>query len=93
MKNLKKKKNIEVLIINEKLKEEDVDVSLPSRENNYFDSKIHPITQTINEIVSILGALGLTYEEGPILRMIFIILQLLIFQRTIQQDKCMIHSI
>ena len=61
----KKKKNIEVLIINEKLKEEDVDVSLPSRENNYYDSKIHPITQTINEIVSILGALGLTYEEGP----------------------------
>ena len=38
---------------------------MPSRENNLFDSKIHPITHTTNEIVSILGALGLTYEEGP----------------------------
>ncbi len=61
----RKKKNIEVLILNEKLKSENIDISLPSRENNLFESKIHPITHTTNEIVSILGALGLTYEEGP----------------------------
>ena len=38
---------------------------MPARENNYFEAKIHPINQTINEIVSILGSMGLTYEEGP----------------------------
>ena len=38
---------------------------MPPRENSLYNSKIHPITHTINEIVSILGAMGLTYEEGP----------------------------
>ena len=53
------------MIIDEKLKDENVDISLPPREKSAYDSKIHPITHTINEIVSILGAMGLTYEEGP----------------------------
>ena len=61
----KKKKNIEDLSIDERLKDENVDVSLPPRETHTHESKIHPITHTINEIVSILGAMGLTYQEGP----------------------------
>ncbi len=61
----KKKKNIEDLVINEKLKDENIDISLPTRETAAYDPKIHPITQTINEIVSILGSMGLSYEEGP----------------------------
>ena len=60
-----KKKSIEAAVINEKLKDESLDISLPPRENSLYNSKIHPITHTINEIVSILGAMGLTYEEGP----------------------------
>ena len=60
-----KKKEIESKSINEKLKEEDVDTSLPTRELFKLTSKIHPITHTINEIVSILGSMGLSYEEGP----------------------------
>ena len=61
----KKKKSIDTLIVNEKLKDENLDISLPHREINAHDSKIHPITHTINEIVSILGSMGLSYEEGP----------------------------
>ena len=60
-----KKKEIEFKNINEKLKEENVDTSLPTRELFKLTSKIHPITHTINEIVSILGSMGLSYEEGP----------------------------
>ena len=60
-----KKKEIESKNINEKLKEENVDTSLPTRESFKLTSKIHPITHTINEIVSILGSMGLSYEEGP----------------------------
>lgn len=60
-----KKKEIESKSINEKLKEENVDISLPTRELFKLTSKIHPITHTINEIVSILGSMGLSYEEGP----------------------------
>ena len=60
-----KKKEIESKSINEKLKEENVDTSLPTRELFKLTSKIHPITHTINEIVSILGSMGLSYEEGP----------------------------
>ena len=65
LKNLKLKKEIESKSINEKLKEENVDTSLPTRELFKLTSKIHPITHTINEIVSILGSMGLSYEEGP----------------------------
>ena len=60
-----KKKKIEILLVNEKLKDENVDISLPPREHSPQNSKIHPITHTINEIVSILGSMGLSYEEGP----------------------------
>ncbi len=60
-----KKKEIDSKSINEKLKEENVDTSLPTRELFKLTSKIHPITHTINEIVSILGSMGLSYEEGP----------------------------
>ena len=64
--NLEKKKSkIEQILIKEELQKEQIDISLPTREEEHFDSKIHPITHTINEIVSILGNMGLNYEEGP----------------------------
>ena len=61
----KKKKVIEQIQIKEKLQKEQIDISLPTREEKKFDSKIHPITHTVNEIISILGNMGLNYEEGP----------------------------
>ena len=64
--NLEKKKNvIQQIEIEKKLQNEQIDISLPTREEEKFDSKIHPITHTVNEIVSILGNMGLNYEEGP----------------------------
>ncbi|MBT3307368.1 MAG: phenylalanine--tRNA ligase subunit alpha [Alphaproteobacteria bacterium] len=46
-----------------KLAAETVDVSLPVRPAR--DGLIHPISQTIDEVVAILGELGLSVAEGP----------------------------
>ena len=49
--------------INEKLNKEKVDVTLPSRP--YLKGKIHPVSQTIDEISSIFSEIGFSVEEGP----------------------------
>ncbi len=46
-----------------KLATETVDVSLPVRPER--EGLIHPISQTIDEVVAILGELGLSVVEGP----------------------------
>ncbi len=64
--NLENKKNkIELEEINSSLEKDYVDSSLPPREVKLIKAKVHPITQTMNEIISILGGMGLAYEEGP----------------------------
>ncbi len=60
-----KKVRIRKQEISEQLKKESIDISLPPRSSSFIEAKIHPITQTTNEIVSILGSMGLSYEEGP----------------------------
>ncbi len=49
--------------INEKLKTEKIDVTLPGR--NYFKGKIHPVSQVIDEVTSIFSEIGFSVEEGP----------------------------
>ncbi len=49
--------------INEKLEKEKVDVSLPGRP--FARGKIHPVSQTIDEISSIFSEIGFSVEEGP----------------------------
>ena len=49
--------------INEKLKNEKIDVTLPERP--FVIGKIHPVSQTIDEISSIFSEIGFTVEEGP----------------------------
>ena len=49
---------IEELEINEKLNKEKIDVTLPSR--SYQRGKIHPVSQTIDEISCIFSEIGLT---------------------------------
>ena len=49
--------------INEKLKNEKIDVTLPERP--FVRGKIHPVSQTIDEISSIFSEIGFTVEEGP----------------------------
>ena len=58
-------KNIEIETseINEKLKNEKVDVTLPER--TFSRGKIHPVSQVIDEISSIFSEIGFNVEEGP----------------------------
>ena len=58
-------KNIEIETseINEKLKNEKVDVTLPTRPARL--GKIHPVSQVIDEISSIFSEIGFSVAEGP----------------------------
>ena len=60
-----KREELEANELDIKLSKEFIDCTLPTRNSTPSEAKIHPITQTINEIVSILGEMGLSYEEGP----------------------------
>tara|TARA_B100001778_G_scaffold313818_1_gene298560 strand:- start:23 stop:1090 length:1068 start_codon:yes stop_codon:yes gene_type:complete len=54
---------IEVDEINNKLKNEKVDITLPER--SFLQGKIHPVSQAIDEISSIFSEIGFSVEEGP----------------------------
>ncbi|MDC3157096.1 phenylalanine--tRNA ligase subunit alpha [Candidatus Pelagibacter bacterium] len=58
-------KNIEIETseINEKLKNEKIDVTLPIRPDR--TGKIHPVSQVIDEISSIFSEIGFSVAEGP----------------------------
>tara|TARA_B100001121_G_scaffold282599_1_gene276075 strand:+ start:343 stop:1410 length:1068 start_codon:yes stop_codon:yes gene_type:complete len=49
--------------INEKLEKEKIDITLPERP--FLKGKIHPVSQTIDEISSIFSEIGFSVEEGP----------------------------
>ena len=49
--------------INKKLEKERVDITLPER--SFVRGKIHPVSQTIDEISSIFSEIGFSVEEGP----------------------------
>ena len=56
-------KEIEIAEINEKLENEKIDITLPERP--FVRGKIHPVSQTIDEISSIFSEIGFSVEEGP----------------------------
>lgn len=58
-----KKKLLEQDFINEKLKQEKIDITLPTRPSKF--GKIHPITQATHEITNIFAKLGFTVAQGP----------------------------
>ncbi len=49
--------------INQKLDKEKIDITLPER--SFVRGKIHPVSQTIDEISSIFSEIGFSVEEGP----------------------------
>tara|TARA_X000000368_G_scaffold408091_1_gene388315 strand:+ start:567 stop:1634 length:1068 start_codon:yes stop_codon:yes gene_type:complete len=59
----KKFSELENSEINEKLKDEKIDITLPTRQQ--LKGKIHPVSQVIDEISSIFSEIGFTVEEGP----------------------------
>lgn len=58
-----KQKQLEVAALNEKLASETIDVTLPPETKAL--GNIHPITQTIDEIVSIFASMGFNLVTGP----------------------------
>ncbi len=59
----KKFSELENSEINEKLKDEKIDITLPARQQ--LKGKIHPVSQVIDEISSIFSEIGFTVAEGP----------------------------
>ncbi len=57
------KQKLEAGSLDERLKTERIDVTLPPRPE--AEGKLHPISQTIDEIVAIFGAMGFRVAEGP----------------------------
>jgi len=57
---IKKFENAE---ISKKLEKEKIDITLPERP--FVRGKIHPVSQTIDEISSIFSEIGFSVEEGP----------------------------
>jgi phenylalanyl-tRNA synthetase alpha chain len=49
--------------LEERLKSERVDVTLPARPEP--DGRIHPISQTMDEVIAIFGEMGFRVAEGP----------------------------
>ena len=59
----KKFLELEILEVNEKLKVENLDITLPAR--SFQSGKIHPVSQVIDEISSIFSEIGFSVAEGP----------------------------
>ena len=55
--------DIENVEINKRLEKEKIDITLPER--SFVRGKIHPVSQTIDEISSIFSEIGFSVEEGP----------------------------
>ena len=54
----KKKEIVNLRLVEEKLKSEFIDFTLPTRDAKELDAKIHPISFTIKEIYQILSNMG-----------------------------------
>jgi phenylalanyl-tRNA synthetase alpha chain len=54
---------LEILEINERLKDQKIDITLPTR--SFQNGKIHPVSQVIDEISSIFSEIGFSVAEGP----------------------------
>ncbi|MDR3325902.1 MAG: phenylalanine--tRNA ligase subunit alpha [Rhodospirillaceae bacterium] len=54
---------LEEQILNERLGYEQIDITLPVR--NERVGRIHPISQTIDEVIAIFGQMGFILAEGP----------------------------
>ena len=58
-----KKSSLEETYLNEKLKNEALDITLPTRPENV--GRIHPLSKTMDEVISIFAQMGFTVAEGP----------------------------
>ena len=64
LKAIEKKKDVlRNYHINQKLVNESVDITLPVRPENH--GRIHPLSKTMDEVISIFAQMGFTVAEGP----------------------------
>ena len=84
-------KEIENEEIREKLQKEKIDITLPERP--FVRGKIHPVSQTIDEISSIFSEIGFSVEEGPDVESEYNNFTALNRQKIIQLEICMTHFI
>lgn len=59
----KRRNDIEAAELNRRLTTETLDLTLPARPE--YEGRIHPISQTIDEIIAIFGEMGFSVAEGP----------------------------
>jgi len=57
------RQRLERAALDQRLAKERLDVTLPVKAEN--DGRIHPISQTIDELIAIFGEMGFTVAEGP----------------------------
>ena len=60
-----KKQEIEEFRIAKRLASEKIDVTLPVRANAADEGRIHPLSQVLDEVISIFADMGFAYEQGP----------------------------
>ena len=60
-----RKSALEVAILDERLKTERTDVTLPVRPGPVADGRIHPVSQVLDEVVEIFAGMGFSVAEGP----------------------------
>jgi phenylalanyl-tRNA synthetase alpha chain len=60
-----RKRELTDAAIEARLATETIDVTLPPRPDTFALGRVHPISQTLDEIVAILGEMGFAVAEGP----------------------------
>ncbi len=60
-----KKREIEATKLAKRLLVEKIDVTLPVRESAIEAGRIHPLSQVLDEVISIFADMGFAYEQGP----------------------------
>jgi phenylalanyl-tRNA synthetase alpha chain len=60
-----RKRELTDAAIEARLATETIDITLPPRPDPLSQGRIHPISQTIKEVVAILGEMGFAVAEGP----------------------------
>ena len=60
-----RKTSLAEAVLEARLAHEKIDVTLPVRENATDEGRIHPLSQVLDEVISIFADMGFAYEQGP----------------------------
>tara|TARA_R110002074_G_scaffold4253_2_gene21239 strand:+ start:999 stop:2096 length:1098 start_codon:yes stop_codon:yes gene_type:complete len=60
-----RKASLAEAVLEARLAHEKIDVTLPVRENATDEGRIHPLSQVLDEVISIFADMGFAYEQGP----------------------------